>query len=155
VETIKETIEVNVPVSTAYNQWTQFADFPKFMEGVKSVEQLDDTHLRWVAEVGGQSRDWQAEIVEQVPDERIAWRATDGDGPNGLATFESLGADTTLVTVEMSYEPEGMKEQLGAKVGLDSRQVKEDLNRFKELVETMGSETGAWRGEVHAGERQI
>jgi len=155
VETIKETIEVNVPVSTAYNQWTQFADFPKFMDGVKSVEQLDDTHLRWVAEVGGQSRDWQAEIVEQVPEQRIAWRATDGDGPNGLVSFEPLGEDTTLVTVEMSYEPEGIKEQLGAKVGLDSRQVKEDLNRFKELVETMGSETGAWRGEVHAGERQI
>jgi len=155
VETIKETIEVNVPVSTAYNQWTQFADFPKFMDGVKSVEQLDDTHLRWVAEVGGQSRDWQAEIVEQVPEQRIAWRVTDGDGPNGLVSFEPLGEDTTLVTVEMSYEPEGMKEQLGAKVGLDSRQVKEDLNRFKELVETMGSETGAWRGEVHSGERQI
>jgi uncharacterized membrane protein len=125
------------------------------MDGVKSVEQFDDTHLRWVAEVGGQSRDWQAEIVEQVPEQRIAWRATDGDGPNGLVSFEPLGEDTTLVTVEMSYEPEGMKEQLGAKVGLDSRQVKEDLNRFKELVETMGSETGAWRGEVHAGERQI
>ena len=155
METIKETIEVNVPVSTAYNQWTQFADFPKFMDGVKSVEQLDDTHLRWVAEVGGQSRDWQAEIVEQVPEQRIAWRVTDGDGPNGLVSFEPLGEDTTLVTVEMSYEPEGMKEQLGAKVGLDSRQVKEDLNRFKELVETMGSETGAWRGEVHSGERQI
>ena len=155
METIKETIEVNVPVSTAYNQWTQFADFPKFMDGVKSVEQLDDTHLRWVAEVGGQSRDWQAEIVEQVPEQRIAWRATDGDGPNGLVSFEPLGEDTTLVTVEMSYEPEGLKEQLGAKIGLDSRQVKEDLGRYKELVETMGSETGAWRGEVHAGERQI
>ena len=154
METIKETIEVNVPVSTAYNQWTQFADFPKFMDGVKSVEQLDDTHLRWVAEVGGQSRDWQAEIVEQVPEQRIAWRATDGDGPNGLVSFEPLGEDTTLVTVEMSYEPDGLKEQLGAKIGLDSRQVKEDLGRYKELVETMGSETGAWRGEVHSGERQ-
>jgi uncharacterized membrane protein len=154
METVKETIEVNVPVSTAYNQWTQFADFPKFMEGVKSVEQLDDTHLRWVAEVGGESRDWQAEIVEQVPDQRIAWRATDDEGPNGLVTFEPLGEATTLVTVEMSYEPEGLKEQLGAKIGLDSRQVKEDLGRFRELVETMGSETGAWRGEVHSGERQ-
>ena len=155
METIKETIEVNVPVSTAYNQWTQFADFPKFMDGVKSVEQLDDTHLRWVAEVGGQSRDWQAEIVEQVPEQRIAWRATDGDGPNGLVSFEPLGEDTTLVTVEMSYEPEGMKEQLGAKVGLDSRQVGADLERFKQLVETTGAETGAWRDEVHAGERQL
>jgi len=154
METVKETIEVNVPVSTAYNQWTQFADFPKFMDGVKSVEQLDDTHLRWVAEVGGESRDWQAEIVEQVPDQRIAWRATDDEGPNGLVRFEALGEATTLVTVEMSYEPEGLKEQLGAKIGLDSRQVKEDLGRYKELVETMGSETGAWRGEVHSGERQ-
>jgi uncharacterized membrane protein len=154
METVKETIEVNVPVSTAYNQWTQFADFPKFMDGVKSVEQLDDTHLRWVAEVGGESRDWQAEIVEQVPDQRIAWRATDDEGPNGLVRFEPLGEATTLVTVEMSYEPEGLKEQLGAKIGLDSRQVKEDLVRYKELVETMGSETGAWRGEVHSGERQ-
>ena len=154
METVKETIEVNVPVSTAYNQWTQFTDFPKFMDGVKSVEQLDETHLRWVAEVGGQSRDWQAEIVEQVPDQRIAWRATDDEGPNGLVRFEPLGEATTLVTVEMSYEPEGLKEQLGAKIGLDSRQVKEDLVRYKELVETMGSETGAWRGEVHSGERQ-
>jgi uncharacterized membrane protein len=154
METVKETIEVNVPVSTAYNQWTQFADFPKFMESVKSVEQLDDTHLRWVAEVGGESRDWQAEIVEQVPDQRIAWRATDDEGPNGLVRFEPLGEATTLVTVEMSYEPDGLKEQLGAKIGLDSRQVKEDLGRYKELVETMGSETGAWRGEVHSGERQ-
>jgi uncharacterized membrane protein len=154
METVKETIEVNVPVSTAYNQWTQFTDFPKFMDGVKSVEQLDETHLRWVAEVGGQSRDWQAEIVEQVPDQRIAWHATDDEGPNGLVTFESLGEEKTMITVEMSYEPDGLKEQLGSKIGLDSRQVKEDLGRYKELVETMGSETGAWRGEVHSGERQ-
>ena len=154
METIRESIEVNVPVSTAYNQWTQFEEFPKFMDGVKSVEQLDDTHLHWVAEVSGETRDWQAEIAEQVPDQRIAWRATDGDGPNGLVTFESLGESTTLITVEMSYEPEGLKEQLGAKIGADSRQVKEDLKRFEQLVETMGSETGAWRGEVHAGERQ-
>jgi len=154
METIKESIETNVPVSTAYNQWTQFEEFPKFMEGVESVTQIDDTHLRWVAEVGGQRREWQAEIVEQVPDERITWRATDGNGPNGLVTFEPLGEDSTLITVEMSYEPEGLKEQLGAKIGFDSRQVKEDLNRFKQLVETMGTETGAWRGEVHAGVRR-
>jgi uncharacterized membrane protein len=154
METIRESIQVNVPVSTAYNQWTQFEEFPKFMEGVKSVEQLDDTHLHWVAEVSGETREWQAEIAEQVPDQRIAWRATDGDGPNGLVAFESLGESTTLITVEMSYEPEGLKEQLGAKIGVDSRQVKEDLKRFEQLVETMGSETGAWRGEVQAGERQ-
>jgi uncharacterized membrane protein len=154
METIKETIEVNVPVRTAYNQWTQFAEFPKFMDGVESVTQVDDTHLLWAANVGGAGREWEAEIVEQVPDQKIAWRATSGNGPNGLVTFEVLGADTTLITVEMSYETEGLMEQLGAKVGLDSRQVASDLNRFKQLVETTSAATGAWRGAVHAGERR-
>jgi uncharacterized membrane protein len=153
METIKATIDVQVPVSTAYNQWTQFEQFPKFMEGVESVTQTDDAHLSWAANIGGARREWQAEIVEQVPDEKIAWRATSGNGPNGLVQFEPLGPDSALVTVEMSYEPEGLMEQLGAKVGLDSRQVASDLKEFKQLVETMGAETGAWRGEVHAGER--
>ncbi len=154
METVKESIEVNVPVSTAYNQWTQFEEFPKFMEGIEAVEQIDDTHLRWVAQVSGERREWQAEIVEQKPDEKIAWRAVDGNGPNGIVTFEPLGEDTTLINVEMSYEPEGMKEALGAKIGLDTRQVRADTELFKQLVEALGRETGAWRGEVHAGERQ-
>ena len=154
METIKESIEVTVPVSTAYNQWTQFEEFPQFMDGVESVEQIDDTHLRWVAEIGGERRDWQAEIVDQVPDQKIAWRAVEGQGPNGVVTFESLGADQTMVIVEMSYEPEGLKEQLGSKVGMDSRGVKQDLERFKTLTETLGTETGAWRGKVEAGEPQ-
>ena len=154
METVKESIDVNVPVKTAYNQWTQFEEFPKFMEGVQSVEQIDDTHLRWVAEVGGERREWQAEIVEQKADEKIAWRAVDGDGPNGIIIFEPLGEERTLVTVEMSYEPEGVKEALGAKIGMDTQQVKEDLQRYKQMIETLGTETGAWRGEVHAGERQ-
>ena len=152
METIKATIDVNVPVSTAYNQWTQFTEFPKFMDGIESVTQLDDTHLRWAANVNGARRDWDAEIVEQVPDRKVAWRATSGNGPNGIVNFEVLGPESTLVTVEMSYEPDGLMEQLGAKVGLDSRQVASDLKQFKQLVETMGAETGAWRGEVHAGE---
>ena len=154
METIKESIEVNVPMSTAYNQWTQFEEFPKFMEGVESVEQIDDTHLGWVAEVGGERREWQAEIIDQVPDQKVAWRAVDGDGPNGVVTFEPLGADQTMVIVEMSYAPEGLKESLGAKIGLDSRRVKGDLERFKELIEALGVETGAWRGKVEAGESQ-
>ena len=154
METVKETIQVDVPVSTAYNQWTQFEEFPKFMDGVESVEQIDDTHLRWVAEVGGERREWQAEIVEQVPDEKLAWRAVDGDGPNGIVTFEPLGEEKTLITVEMSYEPEGLKETLGAKVGLDNRQVREDIERFKQVVEVLDRETGAWRGEVHSGQRR-
>ena len=154
METIRESIEVDVPVSTAYNQWTQFEEFPKLMEGVESVEQIDDTHLRWVAEIGGERREWRAEIVEQVPDEKLAWRAVEVNGPNGIVTFEPLGEDKTLVTVEMSYEPEGLKETLGAKIGMDARQVQEDLERFKQVVETLGEETGAWRGEVHSGQRR-
>jgi uncharacterized membrane protein len=154
METVKETIQVDVPVSTAYNQWTQFQEFPKFMDGVESVEQIDDTHLRWAAEVGGERREWQAEIVEQVPDEKIAWLAVDANGPNGIVAFESLGEDKTLVTVEMSYEAEGLKETLGAKIGMDARQVQEDLERFKQLVEALGEETGAWRGEVHSSQRR-
>ena len=153
METIKETIDVNVPATTAYDQWTQFEQFPTFMEGVESVVQIDETRLGWAANIGGARREWQAEIVEQVPDQKIAWRATSGNGPNGLVVFEPLGPDSTLVTVEMSYEPDGLMEQLGAKAGLDSRQVGADLKRFKQLVETTGAETGAWRGEVHSGER--
>jgi uncharacterized membrane protein len=152
VSTIQESIEVNVPVQTAYNQWTQFEEFPKFMEGIESVRQLDDTHLRWKAEVGGKKREWNAEIVEQLPDKTIAWRATEGNGPDGVVTFEPVGADKTKVTVEMSYETEGLVEELGSKLGADSRQVKGDLERFKELIESRGVESGAWRGEVRAGE---
>jgi uncharacterized membrane protein len=152
METIRESIEVDVPLSTAYNQWTQFEEFPQFMEGVQSVKQLDDTHLHWVAEIGGKRREWQAEIVEQVPDQKIAWHAVDGNGPNGVVEFEQLGEDKTLINVEMAYEPEGVTEQLGAKVGIDSRQVGRDLERFKQLTESRGVESGAWRGEVHAGE---
>jgi uncharacterized membrane protein len=145
---IAESVNVNVPVEKAYNQWTQFEKFPEFMEGVESVSQLDNTHLRWVAEIGGQRRAWEAEITEQVPDERIAWRATDGNGPDGVVTFEPVGPDETQITVEMTFEPEGVVEQLGSAVGSDSRQVKGDLERFKELIESRGVETGAWRGEV-------
>jgi uncharacterized membrane protein len=153
METIKETIDVNVPATTAYDQWTLYALFPMFLVGVESVVQIDETRLGCAANIGGARREWQAEIVEQVPDQKIAWRATAGNGPNGLVVFEPLGPDSTLVTVEMSYEPDGLMEQLGAKAGLDSRQVGADLKRFKQLVETTGAETGAWRGEVHSGER--
>jgi uncharacterized membrane protein len=152
VKTIRESIEVEVPVQTAYNQWTQFEEFPKFMDGVESVKQLDDAHLHWVAEVGGKKREWDAEIVDQLPDEKVAWRAVDGNGPNGVVEFEPLGESKTMITVEMAYEPEGVTEQLGSTVGIDSRQVKGDLERFKQLIEARGVESGAWRGEVRAGE---
>jgi uncharacterized membrane protein len=150
---VRESIEVDVPVSTGYNQWTQFEEFPKFMQGVESVTQLDDTRLRWVAEVGGKQHEWEAEIVEQEPDQRIAWRSVDGKGIGGEVSFEPLGPDRTGIEVQFEWETEGLVESLGSAVGVDSRRVKGDLERFKELIEARGAETGAWRGEVRAGER--
>jgi uncharacterized membrane protein len=146
--TIEQTIDVNVPVHTAYNQWTQFEEFPSFMEGVESVTQLDDRHLRWVAEVGGETREWQAEIVAQEPDRRIAWRATDGKDNAGVVTFQPVDQATTRVEVQMQWEPEGMKEKAGSMVGMDDRRVKGDLERFKDMIEKRGVESGAWRGDV-------
>jgi uncharacterized membrane protein len=150
---VEESIEVNVPVSTAYNQWTQFEEFPKFMEGVESVKQIDDTHLRWVAEIGGKRHEWEAEITEQKPDQKIAWRAVDGHHNSGIVTFEPVSQTETRINVVMEHETEGMVESLGSALGADSRRVKGDLERFKELVESRGAETGAWRGEVEQGQR--
>ena len=151
--TVTESIIVNVPVSTAYNQWTQFEELPRFMEGVESVRQLDDTRLHWVAEVGGKRHEWDAQITEQKPDSVIAWRSLDGHENAGRVFFEQIDGTTTKVTVAMEHETEGMVEALGAALGADGRQVKKDLERFKELVESRGVETGAWRGEVQQGQR--
>jgi uncharacterized membrane protein len=150
---IEESIEVDVPVSTAYNQWTQFEEFPKFMEGVESVKQIDDTHLRWVAEIGGKRHQWDAEIVEQKPDQRVAWRALDGHYSSGTVAFEPIEANHTRITVVMEHETEGLMESLGSALGADSRRVKGDLERFKELIESRGVESGAWRGQVEQGQR--
>jgi uncharacterized membrane protein len=150
---VTESIDVNVPVRTAYNQWTQFEEFPRFMEGVKSVSQLDDTHLRWAAEVSGKEHEWKAEITEQRPDERVAWKAIEGHGNSGVVTFHRLSDDETRVTVQLEHETEGMMETLGSALGADSRRVKGDLDRFKELIEGRGVESGAWRGEVEGGQR--
>jgi uncharacterized membrane protein len=150
---VEESIEVNVPVSVAYNQWTQFEEFPQFMEGVESVTQVDDTHLHWVAEIGGKRHEWEAEITEQKPDQRIAWRALDGHYNSGVVTFQPINEAATRVNVVMEHETEGLTETLGSAFGVDSRRVKEELQRFKELVESRGAETGAWRGEVEQGER--
>jgi uncharacterized membrane protein len=149
--TIERSIEVQVPVSTAYDQWTQFEEFPQFMEGVVSVNQIDDSHVRWVAEVGGERKEWDAEIVEQEPDRVIAWRSTAGVSNNGRVEFLPT-SDGTRVSVSMEYEPEGLKESAGALLGLDGGQVEGDLERFKELVESRGTPTGAWRGEIRSGE---
>ena len=150
---VEESIEVNVPVSTAYNQWTQFEEFPEFMEGVESLKQIDDTHLRWVAEIGGQRHEWTAEIVEQKPDKMVAWRALEGHDNSGTVTFEPLDQNRTRINVVVEHETEGLTETLGSALGADSRRVKGDLERFKELVESRGAETGAWRGEVEQGQR--
>jgi uncharacterized membrane protein len=147
---IKESVVVDAPVDMAYNQWTQFEEFPRFMEGVKSVRQLDDTHLEWVAEIGGEEHTWQAEIVEQTPDRVVSWRARDGKYNSGKVTFAPEG-DGTLVDVEMTYDTEGWKESAGSALGFDSRRVQGDLERFKEFIEERQRETGAWRGEVERG----
>jgi uncharacterized membrane protein len=148
VKTVEESIEIEVPVSTAYNQWTQFESFPRFMDGVERVEQKDDTHLHWVAEVGGEKREWEAEITEQHPDHRIAWKALGQDGPNGVVTFHKLDNSRTKVMVQMDYEPEGMKESVGSGLGMDSRRVRGDLESFKQFIESVGTETGSWPGDV-------
>ena len=150
--TIEESVEVDVPVRTAYDQWTQFEEFPSFMEGVKEVRQLDDTLLHWVVEHKGQTHEFDAEITEQKPDERVAWKTTDGTSHAGVVTFHRLSDDRSKVMVQMDWAPDGMLETLGAAIGSDDRRVKEDLGRFKELIESRGAESGAWRGEVEQGE---
>ena len=146
--TIEQSIDIEVPVAVAYNQWTQFESFPQFMDGIDRVEQKTDTQLHWVADVGGSTREWDAEITEQHPDERVAWRALEQGGPDGVVTFHKISDGKTRVMVQMDYEPEGMKESVGSMVGLDDRRVKKDLEAFKDLIEATGHETGGWRGNI-------
>jgi uncharacterized membrane protein len=150
---IQESIEVEVPVQTAYNQWTQFEDFPMFMESVERVQQLDDKRLHWVANFGGTTAEWDAEITHQEPDRRVAWRAISGFANAGEVTFEPINGKTRI-NVNLQFEPEGMKESAGSALGFDSRTVKKDLQHFKDFIEGRGTETGAWRGEVKGGQVQ-
>jgi uncharacterized membrane protein len=152
--TIEERVEVDVPLSTAYNQWTQFEDFPLFMEGVEDVRQFDDTTLHWVASVGGKRAEWDAKIVEQEPDTRIAWESLDGKETRGVVSFDKLGENRTAIRLAMTYRPEGPLEKIGSAAGLDRRRIRGDLERFKELIESRGAESGAWRGEIHSGRPQ-
>ncbi len=145
---VEKSIEVDMPVSTVYNQWTQFEEFPRFMEGVERVTQLDDTRLHWVAEIAGAKREWDAEIVDQKPDERIAWRSIDGAGNGGIVTFQPTGEAATRVNLQMEFEPAGLAETIGDRLGFVSKQAEGDLKRFKSFMEQRGSETGAWRGAV-------
>ena len=152
MHTIEQSININVPIRTAYNQWTQFETFPEFMEGVEEVRQLDDKRLHWVAEIAGRRHEWDAEIHEQVPDERIAWRSISGQPNEGAVRFEKTGENQTRVSVIIRFEPAGALEKAGDALGIAGARVKGDLKRFKDFIESHGVETGAWRGEIHRGE---
>ena len=149
---IQKPIDVDVPVRTAYNQWTQFEEFPRFMEGVEDVRQLDDRRLHWRAKVGGKTEEWDAVITEQIPDERVAWRNTTGADNAGVVTFHHLSANSTRVMLQIEYDPQGLVENVGSALGVVERRVEGDLKRFKEFVESHGAETGAWRGEIRRPE---
>ena len=145
---IDAVIDVNVPVRVAYDQWTQFEEFPRFMSGVESVKQTDDTHLHWVAKIAGIRKEWDAEITQQEPDQRIAWTSTSGALNAGAVDFHRLDDNRTRVTLTMDIEPEGVVEKIGDAVGVPDHQVESDLKRFKEFIESRAVPTGAWRGTV-------
>jgi len=149
MSTIEQSIDVEVPVRAAYDQWTQFEEFPRFMEGVESVRQTDDTHTHWRTKVAGREKEFDAVITEQRPDERVAWTSQAGPEHGGVVTFHKLGAGKTRVMLQMEVEPEGAVEKAGDALGLLKRRVKGDLERFKDLVEHRGTPSGGWRGEVH------
>jgi uncharacterized membrane protein len=148
VSRVVKSIEVDVPVRTAYNQWTQFESFPQFMDGVDSIQQITDTRTHWRTSIGGVTREFDAEITEQLPDERVAWKSTGGTTQAGVVTFERLDEGKTRVTVQLDWEPEGLVEKAGAALQVDDIRVSGDLKRFKEFIESRGTETGAWRGDV-------
>jgi uncharacterized membrane protein len=147
-QTIEASIEIEAPIREVYNQWTQFEEFPSFMEGVERIDQLDDRRLHWVASFGGETHEWDAEITEQHPEERVAWRNVDGKDNAGVVTFHKIDDGRTRVMVQMDWAPEGIKEKLGAAIGADDRRVKADLGRFKELIESRGRASGEWRGDI-------
>jgi uncharacterized membrane protein len=146
---IIESIEVNVPVRTAYNQFTQFEDFPQFMKSVHEIRQLDDKRLHWKANVAGEEKEWDAEITEQIPDKRIAWRSISGVPNGGVVTFHKISDSVTRVTLQMDYQPEGVLETLGDALGAVRMEARSNLQNYKEMLEARGSETGAWRGKIN------
>ena len=146
--TIEESVEVNVPAGTAYNQWTQFEEFPKFMKGVLEVRQLDPTHLHWRAVVAGKEQEWDSEITEQIPDTRIAWHSTSGAKNAGVVTFHKISDSTTRIMLQMDYAPRDVVEGIGDALGLVKMETRNNLKCFKEFLEGRGKETGAWRGAV-------
>ena len=148
MSTVEKSIDVEVPVSTAYNQWTQFESFPQFMEGVERIDQTSSTQTHWVTSIGGVQREFDAEITEQHPDERVAWTSVDGPKQAGVVTFHRLAPDKTRIMLQLDFEPEGIVENAGDKLGFVTRRIQGDLERFKTFIEQRGTETGAWRGDV-------
>ncbi|WP_108250153.1 SRPBCC family protein [Planctomonas deserti] len=148
MSTVKSDIDVNVPISVAYNQWTQFESFPQFMGGIDSITQTDDTHTHWNVSIAGIKREFDAEITEQKPDERVAWKSIGGEQHAGVVTFHRIADDQTRVSVQLDWKPDGIVEKVGALLQVDDIQIDRDLHRFKELIESNGFETGAWRGTV-------
>lgn len=149
MEHVEKTVEVNRPISTVYNQWTQFEEFPTFMVGVKEVRQIDDTHLHWRAEIWGKEKEWDAEITEQEPDKRISWKSVSGARNAGTVRFEPVTPERTRVRLVMAYEPEDAVENMGDALGIFSSRVENTVEQFKKYIESRGMETGGWRGEVH------
>ncbi len=146
---VQESVDVDVPVRTAYNQWTQFESFPQFMDGVLEIRQIDETHNHWVTKVAGVTREFDTEITEQHPDERVAWKSVGGDTKHaGVVTFHRLSDTTSRVMIQIDWEPSDLVEKVGSAIGVDDRRVKADAKRFKEFIEQRGAETGAWRGNV-------
>ena len=154
MERIEKSIDVDRPIRTVYNQWTQFEEFPRFMAGVKEVKQLDDTHVHWHAEIWGKDEEWDAEITEQTPDERISWKSVSGAYNAGTVRFEPIGPERTRVRLVMAYDPEGVVENVGDALGIFSGRVQNTVEDFKKFIEKRGGETGAWRGEVHDSKTQ-
>lgn len=148
MSSIEKSIDVNVPTSTAYNQWTQFEEFPRFMEGVEQVQQIGDKHMHWRVNVGGKTKEFETEITEQIPDQRIAWHTRGGTDNAGVVTFHRLNEQATRIMLQMEYNPEGFIEKAGDMLGVASRRVQGDLERFKEFVEKRGIESGSWRGKI-------
>ena len=154
MERIEKSIDVDCPLHTVYNQWTQFEEFPRFMAGVKQVKQLDDTHVHWHAEIWGKDEEWDAEITEQEPDQRISWKSVSGAYNAGTVRFEPIGPDRTRVRLVMAYEPKDVVEKVGDAVGVFSGRVQNTVEDFKKFIEKRGRETGGWRGEVHDSKTQ-
>jgi uncharacterized membrane protein len=150
MSSVEQSIEVDVPVRVAYDQWTQFEDFPKFMEGVEEVRQIDDTHTHWRTKVAGKEVEFDAEITEQHPDERVAWHATSGPSHAGVVTFHRLAEDRTKLMLQLDAEPEGVVEKVGAALGALNHRTKGDLERFKALIEARGGASGGFREHVEA-----